>query len=129
MPAPDEPIRVTIVSAKKDTLDDLAAYLEGVGVDAQRSRSLDVVRTLAPHTAAVIVFPDDFAWQEVVMAVTDIAAPRTRILPVLVTRQRERYERRFADTDYVLVVPKPVWAWSLFDAVRDHLGRSSQDAR
>jgi hypothetical protein len=117
------PIRVAIVSAKPETLADLGGYLDGVGLEARRIPRLELVSELAPRTAAVIFFPDDFASEAVLATVAAIAELEPRVLPVLVTRQPQRYEHVVAGAKYVLVVPRPVWAWAIYDAIREHLAR------
>lgn len=112
---------VTIVSANPETVDGLESYLRGVGMTARGSRRLEsCARLVTPSTAAVILFPDDYAFELVVSTLADLAARRTTALRLLVTGQPARFER-LAASRKVVVVPRPAWGWTILDAIRAHL--------
>jgi hypothetical protein len=112
---------VAIVSTNPETLDGLHGYLNAAGVHARCLRELDACSRSAPaSTRAFIVFPDDFAWEHVVAAVAELTAGRPSALPILVTAHPKRFAK-LIDADKVLVVPRPVWGWTILDAIRAHL--------
>jgi hypothetical protein len=122
-------IRVAIVSANRETLDDLQGYLRGVGVEARCGRSLGIVEELASTVVALVVFPDDFLRQKVVHALGAIVELRPRLLAILVTRDPQRYSNDLPDSGQILVVPRPVWAWTVYEAIRPHLAQGVSLAR
>lgn len=116
-------VEVTIVSSNPETLDGLHAYLSAAGVVARCTRELEECRRGADANAlAFVVFPDDFRWETVLATVADLTENHPRALPVLVTAQPRRYEELFSGGK-VLVVPRPVWGWTILDAIRAHLDR------
>jgi hypothetical protein len=75
---------------------------------------------LTERTVVLIVFPDDFLFRKVVAALTTAIARHPGLLPVLVTNEPARYER-LLEVNHMLIVPRPVWAWAIYDAIRGHL--------
>jgi hypothetical protein len=111
---------VAIVSTNPETLDGLQTYLRGAGVAARCSRALeDCVHTAPPTTIAFVLFPDDFQWERVISTLAELAEQRPKALPVLVTAQPQRFNR-LVSAESVLVVPRPVWGWTILDAIRAH---------
>lgn len=120
---------VTIVSANAETLDGLQAYLSGAGFVARCARDLAACKkTASPRTLAIVVFPDDFRWEEVADALADLAAQHPRALPVLVTAHPQRCEA-LRSTEELLIVPRPVWGWTILDAIRAHIERDVRTRR
>ena len=116
------PQQVAIVSANPETIDGLQSYLHGAGVTARGTRRLeDCAALTAPSTAAIVLFPDDFPSADVMATVADIGARGPGILRVLVTGHPKAFEPLFKGRRNVLVVPRPVWGWTILDAVRAHL--------
>jgi hypothetical protein len=116
-PIEPEPHEVAIVSFNRETLDGLQGYLEGAGLTARCGSSLGACLSLASErTRAVVIFPDDFRWEKVVATLADLAARYPRVLPVLVTAHRQRFQKLAADE--VLIVPRPAWGWTILDAIR-----------
>jgi hypothetical protein len=118
----DDAPEVTIVSANPETLDGLQTYFRGVGVSARCTR--DLVRCAAAATRALILFPDDFRWEQVVATLAELSAERPDALPVLVTAHPQRFER-LKMPDGVLLLPRPAWGWTLLDAIRSQLKTSA----
>lgn len=114
--------QVAIVSANPETLDGLQHYLQSAGVAARGTRRLeDCADLTAPATLAVVVFPDDFPREPLVATVLDIGARVPGILRVLVTGHPKTFEPLFGGRPNVLVVPRPVWGWTILDAIRAHV--------
>ncbi len=120
---PTRNVEVTIVSSNPETLDGLHAYLSAAGVVARCTPEIeDCSRGADASALAFVLFPDDFRWEAVLATVADLTERHPRVLPVLVTAQPKRYEELFSGGK-VLVVPRPVWGWTILDAIRAHLDR------
>lgn len=116
------PQQVTIVSASPETLDGLQSYLHSAGVAARGTRRLeDCCDLTVSFTVAVVLFPDDFAWESVAATVADIGARGPGILRVLVTGRPKTFEPLVGDRANLLIVPRPVWGWTILDAIRAHV--------
>jgi hypothetical protein len=114
--------QVAIVSANPETLDGLQSYLHGAGVDARGTRRLeDCAELSTPATVAVVLFPDDFSRDKVVTTVVALCARGPTILQVLVTGHPKTFEAVGQGRRNVLVVPRPVWGWTILDAIRAHV--------
>lgn len=114
--------RVAIVSANAETLDGLQSYLDGAGVAARGTRRLEECASLtAASTLAVVLFPDDFASDGVMSAVRELATRHPTILQVLVTGHPKAYEALGKGRRNVLVIARPVWGWTILDAIRAHV--------
>ncbi|CAN5883453.1 hypothetical protein BH11MYX4_BH11MYX4_60460 [soil metagenome] len=114
--------QVAIVSANPETLDGLQSYLQSAGVAARGSRRLeDCADLTAPATVAVVLFPDDFASDSVMAAVLDLGARGPGILRLLVTGHPRTFDALVEARRNVLVVPRPVWGWTILDAIRAHV--------
>ena len=113
---------VAIVSANPETLDGLQSYLQSAGVAARGTRRLEDCADLkAPATVAVVLFPDDFASDSVMAAVLDLGARGPGILRLLVTGHPKTFDALVEGRRNVLVVPRPVWGWTILDAIRAHV--------
>lgn len=113
---------VAIVSANPETLDGLQSYLQSAGVAARGTRRLeDCAELKAPATVAVVLFPDDFASETVMATVLDLGARGPGILSVLVTGHPKMFDALASRGRNVLVVPRPVWGWTILDAIRAHV--------
>ena len=120
------PQQVAIVSANPETLDGLQSYLHGAGVTARGTRRLeDCIELTAPTTVAVVLFPDDFSSESVMATVIEIGARGPGILRVLVTGHPKTFDALVQGRRNVLVVPRPVWGWTILDAIRAHVDGSA----
>lgn len=117
--------QVAIVSADPETLDGLEIYLRGVDINVKRRRRIEECSALTSATTqAIIIFPDDFPWEAVMATVADLATRCRTTLRVLVTGQPKKYESVVeGGDDTVIVVPRPVWGWTILDAIRSHADR------
>jgi hypothetical protein len=114
--------RVAIVSANPETLDGLQSYLQSAGITTRGTRRLeDRSELTAPSTVAVILFPDDFSLESVMKALAEMGASRPSILRVLVTGHPKTFEPLASGDRHVLIVPRPVWGWTILDAIRAHV--------
>jgi hypothetical protein len=112
---------VVIVATKRETLDGLQRYLKDAGLSPRCTRTVDeCIEASSTATVAFLFFPDDFAWEKVIVMLASIAEQRPFALRVLVTSRPDRFECLGA-ADGLLVVPRPSWGWALLDAIRGHV--------
>ena len=118
MRRPKAPL-VAILAGRRETRDELLAYLYGAGLPAVGSDGLS--GKLAAAVSEIVLFPDDFPVAEIAAAVPRLRrAPR---LVLLVTSEPQRYAELIAPhegTYTPLVVAKPAFGWMLVDAIRAH---------
>ena len=111
---------VSIVSANPETLEGLHSYLSSAGVNARCTRDVgECVRSAPATTMAFVLFPDDFLWDSVAAAISELRELRPRALRVLVTSQPRRFEE-LASPDSDVIVARPAWGWTILDAIRAH---------
>jgi hypothetical protein len=111
---------VVIISANPETLDGLQSYLQSAGFAARGSRSLDGCDVTS--AVAVVLFPDDFTPEAVCVALAGFADRRAGVFQMLVTGSPKKFEHLTEELRNVLVVPRPVWGWTIVDAIRAHYG-------
>jgi DNA-binding NtrC family response regulator len=122
-PPPDR-LHVTIVSDNAETLDGLETYLQRAGLTTNGTRHLEQACEMTPAASAVVLlFPDDFRSTAVVAALGKLASERPTVLRVLVTREPKLYEALPLPLGAIapLVVPKPIFGWTILDAIRARL--------
>jgi hypothetical protein len=113
---------VTIVADNPETLDGLAAYLRRAGIRTDGKRRLEDLADLPSraHAGVIVVFPDDFHSTAVMAALAALCERSPESLKILVTRDVKRFERLPTRDGALapLIVPKPVWGWTILDAIR-----------
>jgi DNA-binding NtrC family response regulator len=111
-------VSVAVVSDNVETLDGLERYLCDAGIAARGTRCLDRAwEMVTPSRSVVVLFPDDFPTIKVFEALAALKRRRPSAHAVLVTKDH----RRFASAEGAVVIPKPVWGFTLLDAVRARL--------
>jgi DNA-binding NtrC family response regulator len=116
-----EGVSVAVVSDNAETLDGLERYLCDAGIAARGTRRLDQAwEIVAASRSVVVLFPDDFPTIRVFAALAALKRRRPGALPVIVTKDY----RRFASAEGAVVIPKPVWGFTILDAVRTRLERT-----
>jgi hypothetical protein len=114
---------VIVVATNPETLDGLSSYLQGAGVAARCTRDLEEctrVASASDGNVAVVIFPDDFRWEKVVAALAEVAGIRPPVLPLLVTAHPQKFETLSAAED-VVIMPRPIWGWTILDAIRSRI--------
>ena len=122
---------VAIAATNPETLDGLSSYLRGVGVGVRCMRDPSECAGFASASktrVAVVIFPDDFRWEKVVATLADLASLRPTVLPVLVTAYPQRFETVRA-AEEVIIMPRPVWGWTILDAIRAQVARQESIRR
>jgi hypothetical protein len=118
-------LSVTLVAKNPSTLEGLENYLQGVGVFANSTRSIEhLLDTTPPSTAAAIVFPDEFQAAAVISALATAKKQRPDVLVVVITNEPSRFDKLAGGvgaSEGLLVMAKPVWAWTILDAIRARL--------
>lgn len=121
---PAKLLQVTVIAASRETNDGLHAYFQDAGVASRTTRSLGDAAALSPATSAVVIFPDEFAAEEVVRRIAELRRTPSRLL-VVVTSSPQRF-RPALDPDrhspLPIVLPKPAFGWTILDAIREHAG-------
>ena len=112
---------MTIISARRETVDALHAYLVSLGVASHATQRLSDASLVSPATTAVVLFPDEFEASDVVARVLCLRRTRTPPLLIVVTGTPQRF-RPALDADgqggAPVVLPKPAFGWSILDALR-----------
>lgn len=114
--------RVCVLSANPATREGLRAYFERVGVPAHGSSAVRDVQSIGAATTALVLFPDDFALDEVESSLRALRRDRPRVLVVLVTREPERLRGAIAAESgsiSPIVLPRPSFGWTILDAIRE----------
>jgi len=111
-----------IVSDSPETIDGLQAYFAGVGIQACSARSLRSAVAVPPGTTALVVFPDEFPMAEIVVALVALHEEQPNVLLLLVTAHPHHFARlsRSGQTAHPILLPKPVFGWTIVDAIRMH---------
>ena len=115
------PLGITIVSKNAEPL--VQGYLRRAGVSTHGSRSVERAADMTPASAsAVVLFADDFRFDDVVTALVGLRARHPKVLVVLVTAERGPFlSLPPSNEGGLLVLPTPVRAWTILDAIRAHL--------
>lgn len=115
---------VTIISGNLSTADGLQEYLQRAGVASHATRSLCDPTMIPPASSAVVLFPDDFDAADVSQRISALRAARPLLLLLVVTSEPQplgsavRPDRTSLSP---LVFPKPVFGWTILDAISGHV--------
>ena len=115
--------RVVVVCENAETVDGLQAYFMGVGIPAQSARSLDATLDLPGETTAVVLFPDGFRRNEVVERLLVLHEKWPGLLLLIITSEPRSFATALPSdrsSSWLVVMPKPVFGWSVVDAIRLH---------
>lgn len=123
MSQPPSTVWVTIIAESRDTIDGLRAYLSGAGVSSHTAQHFGDVGVLPPAVQAVIVFPDELDPDAVAAGLAALRATHPHVLVVVVTGAPQRLRAVLAPDELSsppVVLPKPVFGWTILDAIRAH---------
>jgi hypothetical protein len=110
-------MQVTIVAVRSETLDGLKWYFSRRGLSARATRRL----ADADHEpcTAIVLFPDEFPFDDVQRALHRFRRDRPDLLMVLVTSALERHAAIAVDAESLtIIIPKPAWGWLILEAIR-----------
>lgn len=120
-PAQHRP-KVLIVCDNDETLLGLRDYLCRAGLDAHATRDLAHASRESASVRALVLFPDDFVGAALDPGLARALTTGTDLLTVIVTGDSQAFESIASERHGACVVlPKPVWVWSILDVLRDHL--------
>lgn len=112
-------ISALLVCDDDDTLIRLRDYLTKSGVQVRATRQLaDAWRNPG---AAVVLLPDDFDTDEVTDCISHLLSGKSSpflIVITAVTRLFEPFADGLGQPGRVVIMPKPVWGWSILDLLR-----------
>ena len=117
------PLQVLVIGRDTTTIAALENYLAGAGVAARTARSMRDAATVEPSTAAVVLFPDEFAARDVLAAVAAVRGACPAVLIVLITSAPQSFRSATmsdGSSTPPLVMPRPAFGWALLDAIREH---------
>lgn len=117
------PPRIVVACTNPETIDGLQAYLVGVGMSSRAVRSLEAVLDAPEPGSAVVVFPDAFGIESVVRWALAIREKWPELLLLLVTREPQRFSTALLKErglPSLVVLPKPVFGWTIVDVIRVH---------
>lgn len=116
------PIKVVVVSTNPATRDPLLSYFRDSGVSADGRGDARGLGRACRSATALVVFPDDLDG-DVVAALRSARASSPGVLVLLVTGSPQRYVASLADANAVppQILAKPVFGWTLLDAIRAHV--------
>lgn len=108
---------VVIVATNPETIDGLETYLRAAHISARCTTELDrCVGLIGRGTLAFVIFPDDFAQDSVLSVIAQLEQRCPAAVPVLITANAPRFVDRVPS--HVVVMARPVWGWSILDAIR-----------
>lgn len=113
------PLRATVIALDNRTREDAWSCLVAAGASVETCRFFGELADV--RAGALVVFPDDYPDDEILRALKALRARRPRVRMVLVTSRPRYFEellvsRRGGVAPQIL--PRPVFAWALVDAVR-----------
>jgi hypothetical protein len=113
---------VSILSANPETLDGLQAYLVGAGLPSRCLGALeDLEKKAAEPARALIVFPDDFAHDNVLRLLRRIRQAQPHLLVLLVTREPQHFNAAVEASGRSrppVVLARPCFGWDILDVIR-----------
>ncbi len=109
-----------IISASGETSRELRQYLAAAGVQAAVHTGLSRAHVAASERALVL-FPDDFAAEDVIAHLQTVRAAWPAARLVVVTAQPQRFERAVARDGCglgLIALPRPAFGWAILEAIR-----------
>lgn len=116
-------VTVVVVSPSKATRDPLLEYFREAGVTAHGKGGAKDISRACRSASAVVVFPDELDHPLVVSQLEAARVERPDVLFLLVTGSPQRFAACVGTKGRVLA--KPVFGWTLLDAIRAHVGEAA----
>lgn len=112
-----------VVCDDDDTLVRMRDYLCRAGVETRATRHLaDIWGQLAAQS--VVLWPDDFDTDEVLDALRKLLLNVRSRFVIIITAEPRLFEpllEALEDPESVVIMPKPVWGWTILDLLRQRL--------
>lgn len=116
--------RTLVVCDDDDTLIRLRDYLVRAGVETQATRQLADAWG-RPADECIVLLPDDFNAGEVTDGLVQLLSSASSPLVIIVTAGPRLYEpliESLSHRESVVIMPKPVWGWTILDLLRQRRG-------
>jgi hypothetical protein len=126
--SPTKPLYVSVIADNPETRDGLRDYLREAGVTTQATGALNDTVAVPRAATAVVIFPDEFGAKEIVASVLSLRTVRPRLLILLVTGVPQRFRAALEPdgrSPLPVILPKPVFGWSILDAIREYAASGS----
>jgi len=108
-----------VVCDDDDTLLRLRDYLIRAGVQTRATRQLTDV--WKPSSEAIVLLPDDFSVRDVTDGLSSLLSRPQAPFLIIVTAGPRLFESLIESqgkADSVVIIPKPVWGWTILDLLR-----------
>jgi DNA-binding NtrC family response regulator len=115
---------VLIVCDNDETLLGLRNYLTGAGIAARATRDVADALKQSASVDALVVFPDDFDTGDVMDRLLQLLPSSGDRFVIVVTAESQSFAsllQAAGDTRSV-IIPKPVWGWTILEVLRRSLG-------
>jgi hypothetical protein len=119
--------RTLVVGDDDDTLIRLRDYLVRAGVEARATRQLAEAWT-RPASECIVLLPDDFNAGEVTDGLVQLLSSASSPFLIVVTACPRLYEpliESLGNRESVVIMPKPVWGWTILDLLRQGRGTTA----
>lgn len=119
--------RTLVVGDDDDTLIRLRDYLVRAGVEARATRRLAEAWG-RPANECVVLLPDDFSVGEVTDGLVELICRASSPFLIVVTAGPRLYEpliEGLGRRESVVIMPKPVWGWTILDLLRQRAGTTA----
>jgi hypothetical protein len=114
-----------IVCDDDDTLIRLRDYLVRAGVQTLATRRLADAWE-QPTSLSIVLMPDDFDAGEVTDGLCHLLARTPNAIVIIVTAVPRLFEpliESLVNPESFVIMPKPVWGWTILDLLRQGSGR------
>lgn len=119
--------RTLVVGDDDDTLIRLRDYLVRAGVEARATRQLAEAWAW-PANECVVLLPDAFDAGEVTDGLVELLSRASSPFLIVVTAGPRLYEpliEGLPHRESVLIMPTPVWGWTILDLLRQWAGTTA----
>jgi hypothetical protein len=109
-----------VVCDDDDTLIRLRDYLVRAGVETRATRRLGDAWG-RPASECIVLLPDDFNAGEVTDGLVQLLSSASSPFVIVVTADPRLYEpliESLGNRESVVIMPKPVWGWTILDLLR-----------
>jgi hypothetical protein len=116
-----------VVCDDDDTLIRLRDYLVRAGVETRATRRLEDAWG-RPASECIVLLPDDFNTGEVTDGLVQLLSSASSPFVIVVTADPRLYEpliETLGNRESVVIMPKPVWGWTILDLLRQRRGTTA----
>jgi hypothetical protein len=113
-----------VVCDDDDMIIRLRDYLVRAGVETRATRRL-ADAWVRPANECIVLLPDDFSAGEVTDGLVQLLSRASSPLVIVITAGPPLYEpliESLGNRESVVIMPKPVWGWTIVDLLRQWTG-------